>query len=272
MNEGIWLYLIPLAVNLAVAVVAKAMRWLTLSGAVSALLVGFFAFRYTGSGGWFLLMLFFITANILGKVSRAASKSIVEGIQKKGGTRDWAQVMANGGLAGAAALFHGMGGGRLALVMYGTAIAAATADTWAGEAGILSSRPPLSIRTFKPVPTGMSGGVSWLGTASSILGSLLIAIAWYATFADFTDPSWLFLASVVAVSGAVGSLADSFLGATVQGHFYDPKRNQITEHEVRDGNRLELCRGVRWIDNDVVNFLSNAIAVLTGSGLSLIIR
>lgn len=216
-------------------------------------------------------MLFFITANILGKLSRAVAKQVELGIQKKGGTRDWAQVMANGGIAAAAALLYGISGNRLALVMYGVAIAASTADTWAGEAGILSSKPPVSIRTFRPVPTGMSGGVSLLGTASSLLGSIMIATAWYATFADYSDNTWLFLASIVAVAGMVGSLADSYLGATIQGHYYDPKRKQITEHEERDGIKLELCRGIRWIDNDVVNFLSNVIAVLLGSGFSLII-
>ncbi len=271
MNSGIWMYIVPLAVNLCVAVVAKALRWLTYSGAVSALVVGFLAYRFTGPGGWVLLMLFFITANILGKVSRAVSRSVETGIQKKGGTRDWAQVMANGGLAGASALLYGFDGGRIALVMFGVAVSASTADTWAGEAGILSKRPPLSIRTFRPVPTGMSGGVTWLGTASSLVGSVMIAMAWYATFADYSDPSWLFLASIVAVAGAIGSVVDSCLGATVQGHYYDPKRKQITEHETRDGVKLELCRGIRWIDNDVVNFLSNAIAVLVGSGFSLIV-
>ncbi|WP_422482247.1 DUF92 domain-containing protein [Pleomorphochaeta sp. DL1XJH-081] len=271
MSTDIWRILIPLFANIALAVISYILHWLTLSGAVSALLVGFLTYRFTGFGGWALLMLFFITANILGKVSRAVSRAIDNGIQKKGGTRDWAQVMANGGLAAAAALLYGLDGGRLGLVMFGAAIAASTADTWAGEAGILSRKPPISIKTFKPVPTGMSGGVSLLGTLSSLLGSILIAIAWYATFADFNDSSWVFLASIIAVAGMVGSLVDSYFGATIQGHYYDPESKRITEHEQRNGKKLELCRGIRWIDNDVVNFLSNVIAVLLGWGLSLII-
>jgi uncharacterized protein (TIGR00297 family) len=271
MSEGLRLILISVALNLPVALIAKALGWLTISGTVSAFLLGFLAYRYTGGGGWVLLVLFFTTATVLGKISRKRSRMVAEGIQKKGGTRDWSQVLANGGLAGAAALLYGLGGGRLALVMYGVSIAASTADTWAGEAGILSSRPPLSIRTFKPVPPGMSGGVTWLGTASSLLGSLMIALAWYAAFADMQDASWIFLASIIAVSGAIGSVADSYFGATVQGHYYDPQKNQVTEHEFRSGVRLELCRGIRWIDNDVVNFLSNVVAVLLGSGFSLIV-
>lgn len=271
MSETIRLLVVALSVNLFVAVLAKALRWLTTSGSIAAFVLGFFVYRYIGGGGWVLLILFFVTATILGKISKARSRAISEGIQKKGGTRDWAQVMANGALAGTAALYHGMGGGRLALVMFGAAVAASTADTWAGEAGILSNRPPLSIRTFRPVPPGMSGGVTWLGTASSLLGSMMIALAWYAAFADFQDQAWIFLASIIAVAGAVGSVADSFFGATIQGHYFDPKRNQITEHEERDGVKLELCRGIRWIDNDVVNFLSNVIAVLVGMGFSLIV-
>ena len=271
MNTDIWINIIPLLVNIGLAVASFLLHWLTLSGAISALLVGFITYRFTGFGGWALLMLFFITANVLGKLSRAVSKSIDNGIQKKGGTRDWAQVMANGGLAAASALLYGIGGSRLALVMFGVAIAASTSDTWAGEAGILSRKPPVSIKTFKPVPTGMSGGISLLGTLSSLLGSVLIAIAWYATFADYSDPTWGFLASIIAVAGMLGSLVDSYLGATLQGHYYDPESKRITEHEQRNGKKLELCRGIRWIDNDVVNFLSNVIAVILGWGFSLII-
>jgi uncharacterized membrane protein len=74
----------------------------------------------------------------------------------------------------------------------------------------------------------------------------------------------------VALSGVVGAFVDSLLGATLQGHYWDPDKKQITEHSAIDGKKLELCRGVRWIDNDVVNFLSNAIAVMVGGGLSLL--
>lgn len=177
---------------------------------------------------------------------------------------------ANGVLAGGAALFYSLGGGTLALVMFGASVATATSDTWASEAGVLSKTPPVSITTFRVVPRGMSGGITWLGTMSSIVGSLVIAMAWYATFAPYNESKFLFLASIVALSGVVGSFADSLLGATLQGHYWDPDGEQITEHSTRDGKRLELCRGVRWIDNDVVNFLSNAISVMIGGGLSLL--
>lgn len=263
---------IGIGVNGLLGLVAWRLRWLTVSGTISSFVVGFLVYFFTGVQGWFILLLFFATANVLGKIAKGIKQSHqIEGLQKKGGQRDWAQVLANGGLAAAAALFYGFGSEVLALVMFGSAIAASTADTWSGEVGILSRNPPISIRTFKSVPTGLSGGISFLGTLSGLLGSALIAIAWYGAFARDSSVYWVFLASIITIAGFCGMLADSFLGATLQGHYWNPQRNQITEHEYLDGMKLELCRGVRWIDNDVVNFLSNAIAVLVGSGLSLIV-
>jgi uncharacterized protein (TIGR00297 family) len=264
--------LIGVGVNGLLGLVAWRLRWLTVSGTISSFTVGFIVYYFTGVQGWLILLLFFATANVLGKIAKGIKQSQqIEGLQKKGGRRDWAQVLANGGLATVAALFYGFGGDVLALVMFGSAIAASTADTWSSEVGVLSKNPPISIRTFKSVPTGLSGGISFLGTISGFLGSALIAIAWYGAFALDSSIHWLFLASIITIAGFCGMLADSFLGATLQGHYWNPQRNQITEHEYLDGMKLELCRGIRWIDNDVVNFLSNVMAVLVGSGLSLIV-
>ncbi len=250
------------------AVASRVAKLLTITGALGAFLIGAVTLYFLNFGGWVILLLFFLTANVLGRLSRTYVDT--SAIQKKGGMRDWAQVGANGVLAGGAALFYAFGGGALALVMFGSSVAAATSDTWASEAGVLSKSPPVSITTFRIVPRGMSGGITWLGTMSSIVGSLIIAIAWYATFAPQNEPQYLFLASIVALAGVVGSFADSFLGATLQGHYWDPEGEQITEHSELNGEKLELCRGVRWIDNDVVNFLSNAIAVIVGGALSLL--
>ena len=271
MNPSLITALVGLVLNGVLCFVALRLRWLSKSGAVSAFPVGFSIYYFTHVNGWLLLILFFFTSTILGKISRPTAMRISDGIQKKDGCRDWAQVLANGGLAAAAALYYGAGGGIPALVMFGSALAGSTADTWSGEVGILSKRPPVSIRTFKPIPHGLSGGITWLGTCSGLLGSALIAIAWYGSFATYSDVSWLFLASIITVAGFCGTLVDSLLGATLQGHYWDPVRKQVTEQDERDGVELPLFRGIRWIDNDVVNFFSNVVAVLVGTGLSVIV-
>ncbi len=265
-------FLSALLANLFIMVPSLVLHLLSVSGAVSALLVGVIIFTFTGLRGWLILMFFFVSANVIGKIAKRVSHLDLGVIHKKGGKRDWAQVMANGGMATLSALLYGITSSPVALVMFGAAIATATADTWASEAGVLSTKPPVSIITFRPVRTGMSGGVSLLGNLSSILGSILIAYLWYISYSLPSDPAAVLLASTVAAAGIIGSLIDSILGATLQGHYWDPERKIMTEKEEVDGMKLELCRGIRWIDNDVVNLVSNVISALLAAGFSLILQ
>ncbi len=117
----------------------------------------------------------------------------------------------------------------------------------------------------------MSGGVSLLGSVSAVAGSLLIGSSWYNAYAGQEELKFILLATIITISGIVGSFADSYLGATVQGHYWDSINNLITEREGQDGVKFELCRGIRWIDNDMVNLVSNIIAVLFAATISLIV-
>ena len=54
--------------------------------------------------------------------------------------------------------------------------AAANADTWSSELGILSKSPPFLITTFKPVPPGTNGAISILGLLAAIAGGATIGL------------------------------------------------------------------------------------------------
>lgn len=263
--------IVPLMINVVLAVGALLLKALSLSGALAATVVGFVILHCIGWGGWAVLLLFFLSATILGHVNKLLSDQSEKRIQKKSGPRDWAQVFANGGLAAVAALLYGISGLAVALVMFGASLACATADTFASEAGTLSKSPPISIRTGTIVPKGMSGGITLLGTISSVVGALLIALAWFAACASYHNAPFFFLALIIGGCGIFGSFVDSYLGATVQAHYWDAENKQLTEHKKRNGKTLELCRGISWIDNDTVNFISNAAAVLLASGLSALV-
>jgi uncharacterized membrane protein len=65
---------------------------------------------------------------------------------------------------------------------------------------------------------------------------------------------------LVGIAGFVGSLADSVLGALVQGIYYCDSCGKETEKTVHKcGKKTRLLRGFREFDNDAVNFLSTFV-------------
>lgn len=252
-----------------IAFVAYSMKSLTVGGAVSAFFMGLIILWTLGFAGFFLFFLFFISCTVVGKISKSirsgySSKEVAE---KKGHTRDFMQVLANGLMATIAALIWTFSFETKALIMFGAVVAEATSDTFAGEIGRLSKKQPVSIINFKPVPKGLSGGVTALGTVAALLSSALIALFWYLWFYDVT----VLQAVLVGALGFAGCILDSVLGAGVQGIYYDPKAKQFSEENEKDGRKLELSRGIRWVDNDVVNLMSNIFSGLFALGLSAII-
>ncbi|MBP5552166.1 MAG: DUF92 domain-containing protein [Spirochaetales bacterium] len=252
-----------------IAFVAYSMKSLTVGGAVSAFFMGLIILWTLGFAGFFLFFLFFISCTVVGKISKSirSGYSSREVAEKKGHTRDFMQVLANGLMATIAALIWTFSFETKALIMFGAVVAEATSDTFAGEIGRLSKKQPVSIINFKPVPKGLSGGVTALGTAAALLSSALIALFWYLWFYDVT----VLQAVLVGALGFAGCILDSVLGAGVQGIYYDPKAKQFSEENEKDGRKLELSRGIRWVDNDVVNLMSNIFSGLFALGLSAII-
>lgn len=256
-------------IMLAVAVSAYLTRQLTFGGSVAAFLVGFGPTWVLGFGALATLLLFFIAAGVLGKIAKKVIAFDVMKIQEKGGRRDAVQVYANGLMALVAALLYAFNPSIPFLVMFGSAVGEAASDTFASEVGILSRTKPVSIITGRPMTPGLSGAVSPLGLASGILGAVLIALCMWGCFLPLTAKSAL-IASVIALSSFFGCLLDSILGATVQAHYYDEVEDRITERSVIDGRSLPLERGLRWVDNDIVNLVSNVASAVLGMSLALI--
>ena len=227
------------------------------SGAPAAWLVGS---AVLGFGGWHwgrLLLLFFLTSTLLGKIGSRA-KTEAAALAQKGERRDALQVAANGGLAALAATGHALWPEPDWYFLAAGALAAAAADTWATELGTLSKSPPLKITTLAPCPPGTSGGVSPLGLAASGAGALLIGLGALAE-----GPGWPVLAAVFC-GGICGSLFDSLLGATLQRLNACPACGAATERESHCDTPTARQSGLAWLDNDAVN----ALATLAGGALA----
>ena len=272
----LWFFALPYAfwylalLMLAFSLVAYKARQLTASGSAVAFFVGFGITYFLGFGALTTMLLFFLFAGVLSKFAKMRTTVDAESIQKKGSKRDGMQVFANGGMALVAAVLYGLSPSIVPLVMFASSVAEAASDTFAGEIGILSKGQPVSIITGRKMKPGLSGAVSALGSIAGLLGSLFIALYWMSNFFPLEGKSFAY-ASVVAISGFFGCLMDSVLGATVQAHYYDQERDCLTEHPTVNGEKLPLERGIRWIDNDLVNLMSNVVATLLGASLILVI-
>ncbi len=253
-------YLIYIALLLLIASVAFFRKWLTLGGTFTAVILGFLVLYMGGFPAFTLLLFFFLTGSLIAK----ANKKDFSRIEKKSGRRDFLQVIANGlpSLLGLL-IFFCTPYKRAGEVAFASALAEAMADTWASEIGKLSKNDPVSIITRTKVPKGISGGVSSIGFIGAFVGSFLMALLFIGSF----KPSWSAL-SYITLAGFFGSVLDSVLGATLQVHYRD-KDGFLTERDKDiDGKKNDRARGLPFITNDTVNFISSLFSMTAGFLLS----
>ena len=264
-----------LALSLAIAALGYRRGALNGSGVVGALVTGTLIF---GLGGWewgVLLIAFFVSSSALSFYRSREKESLAEKFAK-GHRRDLGQALANGGLAALLAVLSRLSPtiipmpGRVWFAACAGAMAAVNADTWATELGVLSARPPRLITTGQPVEVGASGGVTWLGSAASLGGALVIGL--FAGLGSLVlHQGWASAGIVVLAAtagGAGGSAFDSLLGATVQAIYWCDSCNKETERKVhRCGTQTRRMRGWRWLGNDMVNFAASALGALVAGGL-----
>ncbi len=251
------------SLGVAASVAWLAWRWglLTRAGWVAATLVGGILF---GLGGWpwaGLLLGFFVPSAWLSRWALGRKAAFRQRFAKSA-RRDAVQVLANGGVATLCALGQGLHPTPLWWVAAAGALAAAAADTWATEVGVLSPHPPRDLLRWRPVPPGTSGAVSVWGLTASAAASL-----WMAWLAHW-GASWP--ASVaVALGGMAGSLLDSLLGASVQARYYCPACRMTTEHHPRHtcGALTQQVHGWHGLNNDGVNLLATLVGALVAGGL-----
>ncbi len=235
-----------------------------LGGFIASIFIGYMILLGGGLYWFIVLLVFFVISSQFTKF-RYNYKEKLGFAQEKGGARSWPNVLANGG----AAVFFSMmelrfGGGIYAGAFLG-AMASAAADTLATEIGLLSKKEPRLITNLnKKVPKGTSGGVTFIGTTAAFLASFAIGMT-AAILKIIEDFSPMTILVIVTLGGMIGSIMDSVLGATIQRVGLCVKCGKITESSKHCSKFVRKLKGITFIDNNVVNFLST----LTGALLAL---
>lgn len=258
-----------LAASGAVGALAYRRGSLSRGGVAGAMLVGTTIFSAGDLAPSALLLTFFTSSSALSHWRKGRQReSAVE--HAKGERRDFAQTIANGGIAAA---LVALGRARPATPWFPAligALATVNADTWATELGLFSNQPPRLVTTGRTVLPGTSGGITPLGTGAAALGAALIGTvaALCAAISRNTTPrrpSAPATITLAVVSGLAGSFADSYLGATIQARYHCPRCDAPTERPIhRCGTSAVLTGGNPWIDNDVVNLAASLCGAAIG--------
>ncbi|GFO10124.1 transmembrane protein 19 [Plakobranchus ocellatus] len=262
----------------AVAVHGLRRKRIDQSGAAMGLIVGFLltisCLRFFAS-----LLAFFISAS-KATVYRSDLKKKIEADFKEGGQRNWVQVVSNAGPASVFAIFYMWEVGSVDLpVNFGklysaswyaiavmSALACASGDTFASSIGLVSgNKNPIHILKLTRVPRGTNGGVSLIGTLSSLFGGLVVGVAFYIVELLVLQSGDLLGAPAQwpvilygGLAGFLGSLVDSLLGGALQFSGKHPKLDYVVE---RPGPGVQHISGVDILDNHSVNLLAS---LLTG--------
>ncbi|MGA2111832.1 MAG: DUF92 domain-containing protein [Anaerolineales bacterium] len=270
--EPLFRLFLGLVLASAISFLAYWGRALSGSGALAATLVGMVVFFGGGLPAAVLLLAFFVSSSAwsrfgLSRKSQAADRFA------KGSRREAVQVMANGAVPTLIAgvllplgLLRGVAWGALA-----GSLAAATADTWGTEIGLLAGKSPRLITTGRPVEAGTSGGITWQGTLAGLVGSFWIAV-FALVFPGNTGRGLDFLVAIT-FAGVAGSGLDSWLGATLQARYECSRCGKKTEHHPlhRCGGSTFLVGGQPWANNEVINFLCTLAGGLLGGVLLFVL-
>jgi len=255
--NSIYMGQVLLGVFLALIIVILSFKakFLNFSGSVATFILAVLIF---GFGGWkwsVPILVFFIISSLLSKAGKKRKEKFKNTFEKSG-VRDYAQVVANGGLAGLFIFIHIFHPEPLYYHLYLVSLAAANADTWATEIGVLFKTTPRMITSFKKVEPGVSGAISFFGTFASFLGSLIIAFSGY--FFSISLEHFI----IITIAGFFGSIIDSFLGATIQGQYQCSVCALYTEKKIHCDSLTNKEKGFRWLNNDLVNILSALFSIL----------
>lgn len=211
---------------------------LSIAGAIAGAVCGTIIYLGSGYPGFLSMTAFFL----LGTIATSIGRRQKEQVEKRGDTpqRNYKQVLANAGMGTLLALFSLADPAHILIyqILIVVSMASSSADTLSSELGMVWGRQFFNCITWKKEARGLDGVISLQGTLAGICAAAMIALL-YASFRGFSSSFIL-----ITVCGAIGSHADSIIGATLE------RKNRLS--------------------NDAVNFLSTLIAVLSALLIILI--
>jgi uncharacterized protein (TIGR00297 family) len=205
---------------------ARWLRGVSWSGAAAGATVCFLLYASAGAGAFAALISLFVMTWTATRFGHSRKQQL--GTAEKGG-RTASQVLANLGVATAAAILFAIYGKAGFLLAMAAALSEAAADTVSSEIGQAIGTSPRLITTWKLVPAGTDGGVTFAGTVAGVIAAVVVCgVCGVARLLSWKS------SGIVIGAAVVGMMTDSVLGAWLE-------RRRI-------------------LNNDLVNFLGTLVA------------
>ncbi|MDO3628805.1 DUF92 domain-containing protein [Mucilaginibacter sp. BT774] len=201
-------FILLLITIVAASIAAKK---LTAGGALTGAVIAILIFLGAGYTGVAMLFVFF-SLGTAATIWKKKEKQMIKIQHDQSIRRDAGQVIANGAVA---ALMGALGywvSGKAPLwnLMMATSLSSAMADTLSSELGMIYGKRFCNIISWKADAKGLDGVVSLEGTLIGVIGSAIIALIYALGF------SWNVGFWIIILSGTIGNLFDSFLGALLE--------------------------------------------------------
>ncbi|XP_066266790.1 transmembrane protein 19-like [Branchiostoma lanceolatum] len=250
---------------------------LDMSGALTGFVVGFVL--TVSNLCFFSCLLAFFGISSWATKYKAEKKRVLEEDFKEGGQRNWIQVLCNGGVATELAIlymiefhpgetvidFNTRYNACWLVLAVVAGLASSCGDTLSSELGTVLGGQPKLITTWQPVPKGTNGGVTGVGLACSLLGGLAVGVAYYLTILLTNEPvsdsvyQWP-MVLYAGAAGLLGSLLDSFLGATLQYSGFCDEQKKVVQYPSPTTKHIS---GLPLLDNHGVNLVTCVVISLT---------
>lgn len=199
------------------------------------------------SGGWKALsapLFLLVLGSVAGRLFRASHSSDKRTAQ---------QVFSNGWIGVVLYMMYGLTNQFYWQLLAWSSFAISICDTISSEVGTSIGGRTYNIFNFHVMQPGMSGGISVAGTTAGFIALLLLAGCFYFIFpVSYIEVLW------VVATGMMGMLLDSFMGSRWQAMW--KLGDNWTEVSGAQPD-APLVKGLAWLDNHWVNFLSNAITM-----------
>lgn len=259
-------YILPIILTPFIIALVISKKSLTKGGIALAILLDVAVSLAFGNVGFVILCSFFCSSIIVDKVKKHAKNSGRNDITAKGDCRDYAQVIANGGVAFASSILFLLTRTEVFFICFVAALAEAFADTVASGIGAFSRKTFDPFR-WRKCESGISGGMSLVGTLASLVGALLISFVAYLFGFEGYGVSELF---TVAVAAFLGAVFDSFIGSVFQVKYKCSVCGKITERAEHCDTTTERFSGMAAIDNDAVNIISSIFSAVLSAVIFLV--